>query len=119
MKLRNILSICLGIIAMGSAILASAIPDSVNSFKYEIPFYVVAIIAGVVALALHYWLVLRRITYPAVICMQAWLYEHHLSKSKFSCHTYRVYVVLGGSYKTLYNKVQGAFDQYLEASSDS
>lgn len=114
MKLRKIFSIILGVISVTSVILASAIPDSPNSFNQELPFYIVGIIAGILAIALHYWMMIRRTVYPALICMWAWLYEHKLARSKFSNHTYRVYVYYGKSYATLYNKVQGAFDQYAE-----
>lgn len=118
MKLRKILSIILGVISVAAVVLASAIPDSPESFNQELPFYIVGIIAGILAITLHYWMSIRRIVYPAIICMMAWLYEHKLAKSKFSSHTYRVYVYYGESYATLYNKVQGAFDQYAKEATE-
>lgn len=118
MKLRKILSIILGVISVTSVILTSAIPDSPDCFKQELPFYIVGIVAGILAIVLHYWMTIRRITYPAIICMMAWLYEHKLARSKFSSHTYRVYVYYGESYATLYSKVQGAFDQYAKEATE-
>ena len=115
MKLRNITSIVLAIISIGSAILASSIKDTVDAPRQELPFYVIALITGIIALVLHYWSSIRRATYPAIICMWAWLYDHKLAKSQFSSHTYRVYVYFGRSYKNLYAKVQSAFDEYSKA----
>ena len=116
MKLRRVISIILGIVSCGALFLASGIPDTADSFKYELPLLITAIIAGILAIVLYKWIAIRRVTYPALICMWAWLYEHNLAKSKFSSHTYRVYVFFGSSYSKLYDMVQDAFDQYLEAS---
>ena len=55
---------------------------------------------------------IRRITFPALICMRAWLYDHGLASSKFSNHTHRVFVYFDRSYRTLYSAVQSAFDHY-------
>ena len=52
----------------------------------------------------------RRVTYPAAICVRAWLYAHGLAFSKFSSHTYLVFVYLDQSYSNLYSAVQAAFD---------
>lgn len=114
MKLRNIISVVLGIISCGALLLATAVRDVADCFNYELPLLIVALVTGIIAIMLYKWIAIRRVTYPALICMWAWLYEHNLAKSKFSSHTYRVYVLFGSSYSTLYDKVQDAFDQYLE-----
>lgn len=116
MKIRNIISVALGIISCVSLFLGSAVKDTADCLTYELPLMMVALVTGVTALVLYKWLAIRRITYPALICVWAWLYEHKLSKSEFSRHTYKVYVFFGRSYSKLYDTVQDAFDQYLEAS---
>lgn len=118
MKIKNIISFSLGSVALFSVICASAVPDSAYSFSYELPFYIIAIISGLLAIMIYYWNSIRRMTYPALICGWAWLYKHKLAKSEFSCHTYRVYVFFGSSYRNLYRKVQSAFDQYMTISTE-
>lgn len=116
MKLRHVIGIILGIVSCGALFSASAVKDTADCFKYELPLLIVAIVTGIIAIVLYKWVAIRRVTYPALICMWAWLYEHKLAKSEFSCHTYKVYVFFGCSYSKLYDTVQDAFDHYLEAS---
>ena len=114
-KIKNILIYALGIISMGSFILATGVKEIPNWVEVVRPFFLVGLTALAIALLIYNWNSIRRITYPAIICAWAWMYKHKLAKSKFSCHTYRVYVFFGESYKNLYCKVQDAFDQYLES----
>ena len=116
MKIRNIISVVLGIISCGALFLATAVKDTADCLTYELPLTMVALVAAVIAVILYKWTAIRRVTYPALICVWAWLYEHKLAKSEFSRHTYKVYVFFGRSYSKLYDTVQDAFDQYLEAS---
>ena len=116
MKLRRVISIILGIISCGALFFASAVKDMAECLTYELPLLIISLVAGILALVLYKWTSIRRITYPALICVWAWLYKHKLAKSEFSRHTYKVYVFFGCSYSKLYDTVQDAFDQYLEAS---
>jgi len=115
MTLRRVISIILGLVSGGALFSASAVKDMVDCFKYELPLLIVALVAGIIAIVLYKWVAIRRVTYPALICMWAWLYEHKLAKSEFSRHTYKVYVFFGRSYSKLYDTVQDAFDHCVES----
>ena len=115
MKIRNTFSAILGIAAFASALLSSGVKESADWFLYAKPFIIFAIVAGSLSLLLYKWNYLRRFTYPAIVCFNAWMYEHKFTASDFGEHTYRVYVRLGRSYKKFYAEGQDAFDQYAAA----
>lgn len=114
MKIRDTFSAILGISAFTSALLSSGVKESADWFLYAKPFILFAIVTGLLSLIIHKWDFIRRFTYPAIICVYAWMYEHNLTNSEFSQHTYRVYAHLGKSYRKFYHKVQAAFDYYVE-----
>ena len=113
MKLRNIVGTAFGCLSFSSAILASGVKETADWFQYAKPFLLFSLVTFIISLALCHWNSVRRVTYPAMICVRAWLYEHRLATSKFSEHTYKVYVYFGRSYKKFYTEVQDAFDYYL------
>lgn len=116
MKIRETVSGVLGFISFGSALISSGVKESADWFRYAWPFILFALITGLIALVLHKWNLIRRVTYPATVCLWAWLYEQGVIKSKFSEDTYRVYRHFGKSYRKFYSKVQDAFDYYVEVS---
>lgn len=118
MKIREIVSGIFGIVSFTSALLSSGVKECADWFNYARPFILFAVVTGLIALVIHKWNSIRRVTYPAIVCLWAWLYEHGVIKSKFSEDTYRVYKHLGKSYRRFYTKVQQAFDYYLVASTE-
>lgn len=113
MKYRINASAILGMISFTSALISSGVKECAEWFTYAKPFLMFAVITGILAAIIYNWNYIRRFTYPCMICIRAWLYEHNLSASKFSRHTYKVYVHFGRSYKRFFFEVQDAFDQYL------
>ena len=107
------IGLCFGIIALGSGVLASQMPESVDWLKQAAPFLWVFVIGMFISITLIWWNSIRRITYPAMICLWAWLYDHKVWDTAFSRDTYRVFKHLGKSYSKLYTTVQDAFDYYL------
>jgi hypothetical protein len=113
MKIRNTVSAIFGCVSFGSALLSSGVKECADWFQYAKPFILFAIVTGLISAIIYNWNSIRRVTYPAMICGWAWLYEHKFATSKFSKHTYKVYVYFGRSYKKFYSEVQKAFDYYL------
>lgn len=111
-KVRNIFAYILGAISAAAFFLASGIRDVADWYRIARPYFVVGIVTLILSVILYKWHAIRRITYPAIICVWAWLYAHKIVTSKFSNHTYRVFVYFGRSYRKLYEVVQIAFDQY-------
>ena len=113
MKIRNTLGLLFCIIGIGSGVLGSQVKESTEWFSQEKPYLLVFILCLAVSVILIHWNSIRRLTYPATICVWAWLYEHRILTSTFSRDTYRVYKHLGKSYSKLFYSVQSAFDYYL------
>lgn len=113
MKIRNTLSGILGLISFGSALISSGVKESADWFIYARPYLTVAILTGIVALILYKWDLIRRVTYPATVCMNAWLYQYGFIHTEFGRATYRLYKHFGRSYRKLFGKVQDAFDYYM------
>lgn len=112
MKIRNTFGLLFGIVGLGSAVLGSQVKETTDWLIYAKPYIWVFIICMLISVLLVHWNQVRRVTYPAVICIWAWLYEHRILNSEFSRDTYRVYKHLGKSYSRLFNSVQTAFDYY-------
>ena len=116
---KKILAVVFGTISLLAAGFASGAKEVVNWYEIARPYIIVCIVSFIIALVLYNWEALRRIIYPAIFCMMAWMYEHKLTKSKFGRHTYKVYAYFGKSYKTFYQEVQGAFDLYTKDTSEA
>lgn len=113
MNARKITSAIFGVVGFGSGLLASSVKETSDWFVYAKPFLIVFIICMAIALTLGFWNHIRRVTYPATVCIWAWLYKHKILITDFSRSTYLVYRKLGKSYERLYYTVQDAFDYYL------
>ena len=111
--MRKIIAYILGSISTASILIASGIKDIKGWEVIARPYFIVWLVALVLAVVLYKWDSIRRVTYPALTCISAWLYEHKIIKTKFGKSTYRVYVYYGKSYSKFYEVVQDAFDRYL------
>lgn len=111
---RKIIIYILGFIAFTSFIIASGVKEIANWEDVIRPFFVVGFVSTALALILYNWNSIRRVTYPAVICLWVWLHKKKIINSKFSLNTYRVYKHYGCSYKKLFLIVQLAFDEYIK-----
>jgi len=116
--MRKNISGIIGMISFVFVGFASGAKEDPNWLAIARPYLIIwAILLGI-AIVLYNWNYVRRVTYPAIICIWAYLYEHQILTSEFAKHTYRVYSYFGKSYKRLYLKVQGAFDCYVENSAN-
>lgn len=114
---KNIAGI-LGMISLVAAGFASGAKECVNWLSIARPYLIICAVLLGLAVVFYNWNRIRRVTYPAVICLWAYLYKHKILKTAFARSTYRVYSYFGKSYKRLYLKVQDAFDYYVEVSAD-
>lgn len=114
--MRKNIAIILGMLSFVAVGFASGAKEGLNWILAAKPYLIIWAITLVISVVLYNWENVRRVTYPAIICVWAYLYEHQILTSEFAEHTYRVYSYFGKSYKRLYLKVQGAFDRYVELS---
>ena len=114
--MRKNISGILGMISLVAAGFASGAKEDPNWLAIARPYLIIWVVLLGLAIVIYNWNHIRRVTYPAIICVWAYLYEHQILTSEFAEHTYRVYSYFGKSYKRLYLKVQGAFDRYVELS---
>jgi hypothetical protein len=113
--MRKNISIILGMISFVAVGFASGVKEDLNWVLVAKPYLIIwAVLLGL-AIVIYNWNHIRRVTYPAIICVWAYLYEHKILTSDFAKHTYRVYTYFGKSYRLLYLKVQSAFDYYIQA----
>lgn len=116
--MRKNISGILVMISLVAAGFASGAKEDPNWLAIARPYLITWGVLLGLAIVIYNWNHIRRVTYPAIICVWAYLYEHKILTSDFAKHTYRVYSYFGKSYKRLYLKVQGAFDHYIELSSN-
>lgn len=113
-NIKKVFISVLGIISASSFVLATGVNNSSAGDMIMSICFLVGFTSLAIALFLYNLDSLRRITYPTVICVWAWLYAHRILRTQFSFSTYKVYRYFGGSYKKLFYKVQEAFDQYVD-----
>jgi len=99
---------CITAIVSGLAI--SAIRDSANWWEITKPFLAVWIISTILALTIYNINNIRRVTYPILVCISAWAYQHKIVVTKFTQSTYRVFKWKNKSYKQLFGYTQDLFD---------
>lgn len=113
--MRKTIAYILYFVGFAAFILASGIRDVANWLDIARPYFAVGSVTLAIALVISNIDNIRRFTYPSVVCLWAWLYEHKIWKTSFSKDTYLVYKSFGKSYSNLYYSVQDAFDRYLIA----
>lgn len=113
--MKKVISYILYAVGFTAFILASGIKDVANWLDIARPYFAVGSVALALALIISNVDNIRRFTYPMIVCIWAWLYEHKIWKTSFSKDTYLVYKQFGKSYSNLYYSVQDAFDKYLVA----
>lgn len=110
MNVKNIITGFFGSIALTSVYLASGIVEVPNWLELAKPFFVIGFISTVVAMIAYNINHIRRITYPALICLSSWAYKNKIIKTRFTKNTYRLYRWKGRSYRNLFGYVQQLFD---------
>ena len=110
MKLRKCIMAISAITAVISGFAAANVKDGIDWWEYTRPFLAVWIIATLVVLFLHNINYVRRVFYPAFVCLSAWLYKYQIVMTKFTRDTYRVYKYNSKSFKKLFGYTQDLFD---------
>ena len=98
-----------------SVILASGTPQVANWWDIARPYFAVWFITTALALCISHVDQIRRITYPALVCLSAWAYSHKIVINKYTRSTHRVYNMQNRSYRKLFAYTQDLFDIYLAA----
>lgn len=93
-----------------SGLAVSAIRDSASWWEITKPFLAVWIISTILALTIYNINNIRRVTYPTIVCISAWAYQHKIIMTKFTQSTYRVFKWKNKSYKQLFGFTQDLFD---------
>ena len=97
-------------ISVVSGFAVSGIPESSNWWEMTKPFFLVWIISTALAVIIPNFNQIRRIIYPAFVCISAWLYKYKIIMTKFTRDTYRVYKYNSKSFKKLFGYTQDLFD---------
>lgn len=106
---RFIAGIFIGISIL-SGIAVASIKESADWWITARPFFYVWFTASAIALLINNFNYVRRIMYPAFVCVSAWLYKYQIVKTKFTRDTYKVYKWKNKSYKKLFGYTQDLFD---------
>ena len=110
MNVKNIVTGFFGTVSLASIYLASGISEVPNWWELAKPFFVIGFISLVVALVIYNINHIRRVTYPALVCLSSWAYKNKIVKTKFTKNTYRLYKWKGRSCRNLFGYVQQLFD---------
>lgn len=110
MKIKTIISYILAAISFISIMLASGIKEVANWWDIAKPFFGVWFITLAIALTIANINQIRRVTYPALVCICSWTYKHKLITTKFTQNTYKLYKYTHRSYSELFDYVQDLFD---------
>ena len=112
--MKKIITYILYFISFSSILLASGIRDVSNWWELAKPFFAVWFITCFLALTLSYSNQIRRVSYPSLVCLNAWLYKYRILHTNFARSTYRLYKHKGNSYSNLFDYVQELFDLMYE-----
>lgn len=110
MKIKTIITYMLAGVSITSIYLASGIKDIPNWWDHAKPLFTIWFISIIVGLVLVNFNYVRRVTYPAFVCLVSWAYKYQIIKTKFAHNTYLLYKWKGRSYKNLFTYVQDLFD---------
>jgi len=113
MTAQKAISYILYVISFASILLASGIKDTKDWWDIAKPFFAVWFICLAIALTISNINLIRRYTYPILVCVSAWAYKHKIIMTRFTRNTHRVYKMNHCSYKRLFAYTQYMFDKYL------
>lgn len=111
-SLRSITATAFYITGIISAILTTGVDTTYTNNLYKL--VCTTVISFAIALTLTYLDNIRRITYPAMVCLCAWIYKHRIAMTKFTRNSFRLYKLNKHSYSQLYDYIQDLFDLVQE-----
>ena len=109
-RMKKIITYILGLVAISSIFLASGIKEVADWHNIAKPYFIVFYVCVAIALLINNWNYVRRFTYPTLVCISSWLYNHKIIRTAFTKNTYRLYKWQKKSYKNLFIYVQDLFD---------
>lgn len=113
--LKKIITYTSYTVSFTSVILASGIKQVANWWDIAKPYFLIWLLSTLLAVCITYFNQIRRVMYPAVVCISAWAYKHKIVMTNFTRSTHRVYKMNHSSYKDLFIYTQDIFDIYLNA----
>lgn len=108
--MKKIITYILYTISLSSLFLATGVKEVANWWDIARPLLLICFITGAIAFAMSNADNIRRVVYPAFVCVCAWIYEHKIIRTKFTQDAYRVYKWQNKSYFDLYIYAQDLFD---------
>lgn len=111
--MKKIILYLLYTISFASVLIASGIKEVKEWWDIARPFFAVWFICLVIALTISHITLIRRYTYPILVCISAWAYKHKIVMTRFTRNTHRVYKMNNSSYRKLFAYTQYMFDKYL------
>ena len=112
--MRKLIASILWITSIVSAIAFAGVPNVINWWELAKPYFIICFISAILAFAVTFPNRIRKITYPALVCISAWAYKHRVLMTRFTKSTYRVYKANHSSYSELFDYTQALFDIYAE-----
>ena len=111
-SLRSITATAFYITGITSAILTTGVDTTYTNNLSKL--VCTTVICFAIALTLTYLDKIRRITYPSLVCLCAWIYKHRIAMTKFTRNAFRIYKMTGHSYSKLYDYTQDLFDSVMQ-----
>jgi hypothetical protein len=109
----NIIAYILGTIAIALFWVSSGVKDSADWWN-DIKFMVISgVILMIIAIILYNIQRINLIVFPAVFCIFAWGYVHHILHNKYAHAAYEVYLSINKSYTDLFDFVQMRYQRLL------
>jgi len=108
--IKRAITIILAGTAVVTGLAASAIKEIPGWWEVTRPLFIIYMLSIIVAITINNFNYVRRITYPVLVCVCAWLYQHKIVTTKFTQSTYRVFKWKNKSYRQLFGYTQDLFD---------
>lgn len=100
--------------AFFAAIIVSSVGEVDNWWQISKPWVWVFIISSLVGVITYNITEIRRYTYPSLVCILAWMYEHKLIATNFSYRSHIIYRKYN-SYARLFQTTQNLYDAVMFA----
>lgn len=109
----NIIAYILGTIAIALFWISSGVKDSADWWN-DIKFMVISGgILLIIAIILYNIQCINLIVFPAIVCIFAWGYAHHILHNKYAHASYEVYLSINKSYIDLFDFAQMRYQRLL------
>lgn len=101
-------------VAFFAALVVSSVGEVDNWWQISKPWVAVFFIFATVGVVAYNITEIRRYTYPSLVCLLAWMYEHKLIANNFSYRSHVIYRKYN-SYGKLFKTTQNLYDAVMFA----